>query len=175
MDSPIFADLQGFVVGERFVAKEVAVLINGAELTHHIFRAPMAWNLLTKTEKTRACWLTANHHQFKWNDGHVDYGSAKRLIRDAIYRGTSPDFVTRIYVKGHEKKKWLLEILGNIAEDRDVIVETIDADYEDIGRLETLDASRAFRCAYHAKNCALENVCKLRDWWMERRDDLNNI
>ncbi|KAL6417669.1 hypothetical protein ACFW04_014395 [Cataglyphis niger] len=124
----------------------------------------MAWNLLTKTEKTRACWLTANHHQFKWNDGHVDYGSAKRLIRDAIYRGTSLDLVTRIYVKGHEKKKWLLEILRNIAEDRD-----------DIGRLETLDASRALRCAYHAKNCALENVCKLRDWWMERRDDLNNI
>ncbi|KAL6417064.1 hypothetical protein ACFW04_013018 [Cataglyphis niger] len=123
MDSPIFADLQGFVVGERFVAKEVAVLINGAELTHHIFRAPMAWNLLTKTEKTRACWLTANHHQFKWDDGHVDYGSAKRLIRDAIYRGTSPDLVTRIYVKGHEKKKWLLEILGNIAEDRDYILK----------------------------------------------------
>lgn len=177
MDAPIFVDLQGFVVNEKFVAKEVAVLRNGAELTHHIFRPPMSWDLLTRAEKSRACWLTSNHHQLKWNDGHVNYGSMKRLIRDAVCRESSPDSAIRIYVKGHEKKKWLIEILGNVADDRDVAVsvETIDADYEDINRLETLNASRAFRCGYHAKNCALENACKLHDWWFERRDHLRNM
>ena len=174
MDIPIFVDLQGFIVDERFVAKEIAVLRKGTKLTH-IFRAPMSWDLLTKTEKSRARWLTSNHHGLKWKDGHVGYESMKKLARDAVLRESSSNSTTRIYVKGREKKKWLTEILGNVAEDRDVVLETIDVDYEDIERLELLDASRIFRCGYHAKNCAMENACKLRDWWLKRRDRLNNM
>ncbi|KAL6416355.1 hypothetical protein ACFW04_013533 [Cataglyphis niger] len=174
MDTPIFVDLQGFIVNEKFVTKEIAVLKSGKEITHHIFRAPMSWNLLTKAEKTQAFWLIANHHQLKWNSGHVNYGSMKKLVRDAVCRGTSLDFTARVYVKGYEKKKWLIEILENI-EDRDVIIETIDADFDNIDRLETLNASRALHCGYHAKNCALKNVCKLYNWWLERNNGLNNI
>ncbi|KAL6416886.1 hypothetical protein ACFW04_013109 [Cataglyphis niger] len=99
----------------------------------------------------------------------------KRLIWDAVFREASPDSMVRIYVKGYEKKKWLTKILGNVTEERDIAIETIDADYEDIGRLETLDASWTLRCGYHAKSCALENVCKLRDWWLEKRDRLRDI
>ncbi|KMQ87766.1 hypothetical protein RF55_12865 [Lasius niger] len=163
-DMLIFVDLQGFIVNDKFTMKEIAVLRNGKELTHHIFRALMSWDLLTKSEKSRACWLTSKHHQLNWTDGDVDYKLMRTLVRNAVCAESL------VYVKGYEKKKWLAEILEN-----DVAIETIDADYEDIGRLRTLKASRAFRCGYHAKNCALENVCKLYDWWSERRDQLRDI
>jgi len=164
---PIFVDLQGFIVNDKFTTKEIAVLRNGKELTHHIFRAPISWDLLTKSEKSRVCWLTSNHHRLNWTDGYVDYKLMKTLVRNAVCAESTG---TLVYVKGYEKKKWLVEILEN-----DATIETIDADYEDIGRLRTLKTSRAFRCGYHAKNCALENVCKLYDWWSERREQLQDI
>jgi len=49
-----FVDLQGFVVGRRFVVKEVAVLKKGAILSHYIFTCPMPWNILTRSEKSCA-------------------------------------------------------------------------------------------------------------------------
>lgn len=175
---PIFIDLQGFIVNERFVTKEVAILANGRDLTHHVFRAPMSWNLLTKGEKSQACWLTLNHHGFHWTDGYVEYKCVRQIIRDAICRASknlNADTTTTIYVKGHEKKKWLVDIAGEVAEQRDITIETIDADYEDIGPLRMLATSHAYRCAYHTKNCALENVCKLHNWWLERRSQLHDM
>ncbi|EFN73409.1 Interstitial collagenase [Camponotus floridanus] len=97
------------------------------------------------------------------------------IVRDAIYRA-SRDFESNaavtIYVKGREKKKWLTDIAGEVTEQRDLTIETIDADYEDIGLLRTLASTLVYRCGYHAKNCVLENVCKLHNWWLERRDQL---
>lgn len=164
--APIFVDLQGFTVRDKFVVKEVAVLRNGKELIHHLFRAPFNWNLLTAFEKSRACWLTANHHGLRWNNGDVEYRQANAMIRRSL-RDSSPSEFARIYVKGLEKKRWLEEIFGNVVDDLGATIETIDADY-DICRLETLSATRSFRCGRHMRNCAMENVCKLHDWWVER-------
>jgi len=38
-----FVDLQGFVVGRRFVVKEVVVLRKGVILSHYIFTCPMPY------------------------------------------------------------------------------------------------------------------------------------
>lgn len=169
---PVFVDLQGFIVREKFVVKEVAVLRDGTVLTHHVFTAPMAWDLLTKSEKSKACWLTANHHGLNWKDGDIKYARVKEIIRRAACEGLMSE--TTIYVKGLEKKQWLEEILGDAAHDVDAVIKTIDADYENIGRLETLTAVRLFRCGRHVNNCAITNVCKLRDWWTERNDILDS-
>ncbi|EFN67713.1 hypothetical protein EAG_01317 [Camponotus floridanus] len=64
----------------------MAIFANGRNLTHHVFRTPMSWNLLTKSEKSQACWLTLNHHEFHWTDGHVEYRHANQIVRYAIYR-----------------------------------------------------------------------------------------
>ncbi|KAL6262049.1 hypothetical protein P5V15_007142 [Pogonomyrmex californicus] len=170
---PIFVDLQGFTVREKFMVKEVAILKNGKELTHRIFREAIPWNLLTKTEKSKACWITSNHHGLQWSD--VAYRLSKHVIRNGVC-DQSRDAPKRVYVKGLEKKKWLEEILGcDFIADHDVIVETIDADFEDIGRLSTLDDVRAFHCERHAKHCAMENVCKLYDWWSKRRECITEL
>lgn len=96
--------------------------------------------------------MTANHHQLQWNDGKVEYSRARNLIQEAIYGETRCEASPTVYVKGLEKRTWLREILENI----DVSIRTIDADFEDIDRLENLTATRAFRCGHHVKNCVME-------------------
>ncbi|EGI61839.1 hypothetical protein G5I_09869 [Acromyrmex echinatior] len=97
---PTFVDLQGFVVGERFVVKEVAVLKNGSEMTHYIFMCPMPWRFLTKSDQSHASWLMVHHHGLRWNDGVVPYRMAQRLIAEAVSCGESEAV---IYVKRLEK------------------------------------------------------------------------
>jgi len=64
-----FVDLQGFIVGSWFVVKEVAVLKKESVLSHYIFANPYPWDLLTKSEKSCASWLIANHHGMgSWDD-----------------------------------------------------------------------------------------------------------
>jgi len=58
---PTFMDLQGFI-GSWFVVKEVAVLKKGSFLSHYIPASPYPWNLFTKSERSCASWLIANHH-----------------------------------------------------------------------------------------------------------------
>jgi len=62
MTIPTFVgiDLQGFIVGKKFVVKEVAVLTKGAILSHYIFTCTMP-NFLTMSEKYYASWLSAYH------------------------------------------------------------------------------------------------------------------
>jgi len=43
----------------------------------------------------------------------------------------------------------------------DIIIETLDADYEDVESLNNLDVINTMRCNKHVKNCALQNVLKI--------------
>ena len=155
---PIFVDLQGFAFSNKFTVKEVAVLRDGTTLSHYVFREPMPWSYLMKSEKTQACWLRLHHHGLRWEDGHIPYSQMRSLITTAI--GTEPPL---IYVKGLEKKKWLREIV-----DEDCEIETIKVDYEDIARLRDLDIIGTLRCGHHTGYCAMRNVCKLYKWWREK-------
>jgi len=56
----LFVNLQVFIVGKKFVVKEV--LRKEAILSHYIFTCPIPWNILTKSEKYCASWLNAYHH-----------------------------------------------------------------------------------------------------------------
>lgn len=80
----IFVDLQGFVVDERFKVKEVAVLRRGKELIHHIFGPSVPWNLLESADRSRATWLTHNHHGLRWDEGDVEYRRARSLIERTL-------------------------------------------------------------------------------------------
>ena len=167
-DTPVFVDLQGFTVNGKFTVKEFTVLRSGGrELIHYIFRSPLAWNLLTASDKSQACWLTANHHGLRWDDGYVEYAMAKTLMRNAL--PDEPE--TRVYVKGLEKKKWLIEIAGNATQ---LFFANIDDDYDDVGQLRHISADQTLRCGRHEKTCAMENVLKLSRWWRERRERLKN-
>jgi len=80
---PTFVDLQGFI-GSWFVVKEVAVLKKGSVLFHYIFASPYPWNLLTKSKRSCAFWLIANHHGLQWETGMILYSMARHFITSAV-------------------------------------------------------------------------------------------
>lgn len=171
MAAPTFVDLQGFIVGKNFVVKEAAVLRKGSVLSHYIFTCPVPWHMLTKSERYQVLWLIKNHHGLSWNDGHVSYWKSKRLITTAVMGATEEDDASPlVYVKGHEKRQWLADILDNDARN-DVIIETLDRDYEDVASLNKLDVKNTMHCENHVKNCALQNVFKIYNWWLKHHDD----
>ena len=83
------------------------------------------------------------------------------IVRRSVSEAVSGESEAIVYVKGLEKRGWLLDTLNN----DDVIVETIDVHYDDIKSLENLDATNTFRYGRHGKCCALQNVLKLFNQW----------
>lgn len=163
---PIFVDLQGFIVDKKFVVKEVAVLRKGVVLAHYIFASPMPWHVLSKSDKSCASWLIAYHHGLRWKDGMIPYSMAKRLITSAVCNTEEDNDNVIIYVKGPQKRDWLLDMLDT---DEGIYIKTLDADYEDIESLNNLDVSNTIRCEKHIKNCALQNVFKIFNWWSQHQ------
>lgn len=169
MVAPTFVDLQGFIIGRNFIVKEVAILRNGYVLSHYFFASPVPWRVLTKSERSQASWLIGHHHGLQWEDGNVPYSMAKRLITMAVMDATEDEDTPIVYVKGREKREWLADILGDAR--NDVIIETLDAEYEDIAALNKLDVTNTMRCEKHLKNCALQNVFKIFNWWTNHHKD----
>ncbi|KAL6256726.1 hypothetical protein P5V15_011654 [Pogonomyrmex californicus] len=122
--------------------------------------------------------LIRHHHRLRWDDGTISYSKAKNLITKAVHGtekddddddddGDDDDSDAVVYVKGHEKRQWLWNLL---LDDERVYIETLDADYEDIDSLNNLDADNTMRCGYHYTNCALQNVFKLFNWWSDNHE-----
>ncbi|KYN36167.1 hypothetical protein ALC56_09480 [Trachymyrmex septentrionalis] len=78
------------------------------------------------------------YHGLRWEDGMI-YNEAKRLITTAVFEDDAI-----VYVKGREKRTWLQESLTN------------------------LDVTNTMRCGQHVKNCALQNVLKIYNWWLQK-------
>jgi len=142
MSVPTFVDLQGFLIGRDFAVKEFAALKGGHVLSHYIFEPPYPRDILSRSERHQAIWLTANHHGLRWDDGMVPYKMAKSLITMAVM-GTTDDNIV-VYVKGHEKREWLQDLLRDEA--RRVYVENIEEHYEDIESLNKLNVTHTFCC-----------------------------
>jgi len=66
------------------------------------------------------------------------------------------------YVK--EKQECLRDLLLDKARQK-VYVENTEARYEDMESLNKLDVTHTLRCQKHVKNCILQNVFKLFNWW----------
>ncbi|KAL6255615.1 hypothetical protein P5V15_012863 [Pogonomyrmex californicus] len=120
-------------------------------------------------DKSRARWMIRHYYKLRWDDGTISYSKAKSLITKVVH-GTEEDDDNNdavIYVKGHEKRQWLWNLL---LDDERVYIETLDADYEDIDFLNNLNADNTMRCGYHYTNCALQNVFKLFNWWSDNHE-----
>ncbi|KYN08602.1 hypothetical protein ALC62_00412 [Cyphomyrmex costatus] len=62
------------------------------------------------------------------------------------------------------------EWLSDILDCDNAIVETLDAHYEDVEFLRNIDACNTIQCRRHAKNCALQNVFKIFNWWSQHQE-----
>ncbi|XP_070521100.1 uncharacterized protein [Cardiocondyla obscurior] len=181
MSTPTFVDLQGYPIGRRFVVKEAAVLRGGAVLAHYVFTTPMSWGAVSRDDRRLVTWLVRNHHGIAWEDGDVLYSRAKRLIIRALQNEEDCYDHAIVYVKGLEKRDWLQDMLEEdyYGDDYDdikfytdnLIVRNIKEDFENIESLNDLDDSITFRCRRHCKNCAVQNVFKLYNWWRNHQNN----
>ncbi|XP_036150659.1 uncharacterized protein LOC118648448 [Monomorium pharaonis] len=138
MSASTFVDLQGFIVGGKFIVKEFASLKDGFELTHYLFTPTYPWEYLTKAERCQVAWLKVNHHGISWEDGLIPHSMARSLITKAVMGTTATDDEILVYVKGCEKREWLRDLLLDEAR-QEAYVENIETHYEDIEPLNKLD------------------------------------
>jgi len=160
---PTFVDLQGFIVGSWFVVKEV--LKEGSVLFHYIFASPLLWKLLTNSEKPCASWLIANHYRLQWETEMVRTAWRDILLHRLWLISKT---MTLSYMLRDQKRKWLKDMLESDARD-DIIIEILEADYEDTKSLINLDIINTMRCNKYIKNYALHNVFKIFNWWSQRQ------
>ena len=159
MAVPTFVDLQGFIVDGRFVVKEVAVLRKGTILSHYIFGSSTPQYILTKSDKSSIRWLVAKHHGLRTDDEDVPYSMAKQLILKAVADAIDEedDASHIVYVNGSQKCDWLADFLDENTR-ADVVIETLDIDYEDIKSLNKLDVVNTLRCRQTRKALCLAKL-----------------
>lgn len=171
-----FADLQGFIVNNQFILKEICFSIQNSDIknnlfnpppsNHYIFFAPFAWHQLGDKCKRSANWLTNNHHGLRWNQGEVDYDKISECIEPLLLQEN-----LLIYVKGDQKVDWLKEVANNLY----INCQNIEEIGCNISLNEEIAARSAdqifFKCNKHHNRainnrCALQN-CKTIEYWYQ--------
>lgn len=157
----VFVDLQGFMVNQQFVLKELCISSSSTSspninLNHYIYKSPFSYKSVNHTCRKNILWLSNFHHGLYWNDGNILYDQ----IDDAIEQLYLPQVI--IYVKGAQKIIWLRNLCKRI---------NIDCrNIEDIGcnfRLADCVSSQ-LDCSQHrnrTNNCALQSVKLISNWY----------
>lgn len=68
-----------------------------------VFKPPGPWYKLISKFKSSNLWLGHNYHGLAWSSGKVPYDELEHVL------WTSLDNASTVYVKGLEKKQWLIE------------------------------------------------------------------
>jgi len=177
-NSVFFVDLQGFMDGHVFVAKEMCILSvnnnnsNNNKLYHYIFKPPYDWYILLKESRQQALWLKCFHHGFNWSEGFTDYFDIYSCIQPLLDTVGHMDAV--IYVKGREKVEWL----RTLCQYQDINCVNI----EDVGctinlnDVEYKSQVQEPHCHKHKKllQCAYQNVLILQNWFKKHYNCNNN-
>ena len=152
-------DIQGFKGhNNKFLVKELAILHNENEVQHFILKAPFDFNKLPLELQEQARWLHQNHHGLSWEGGSVTFHSVKQFLLHNLRNKI-------VYVKGCEKRNWLLDILGNRGK------TTAVYDMDDLGcpnlrilKKQDQQHQQQRRCLNHKGYCALQNVYLLNNY-----------
>lgn len=160
-------DLQGFkqpindfVLKEiSFIEANVATADNNKRNSEPLtlfFKPPAPWNTLPTKYKAINSWLERNFHGMQWNSGDITYDAVSESIRASLKEAR------KIYVKGAEKRIWLMRFT-------DSSVHIIDMETLDCPSLQKLPKiSPNSGCLHHSfdskYNCSNANVKSLRSW-----------
>jgi len=141
-----------------------------------IFSNTPPWDLLSKSERSYASWLTAKHYELRWKDGMIPYYMAKEFITKAVI-GTKDnddddddddDDDNNLYMLRDTRSGNGYKICSRTMREKMSTSKKIDAHYEDMESLNKLDIIHTLRCQKYVTNCALQNVFKLFNWWHQR-------
>lgn len=169
-----FVDLQGFKIESNiFIVKEIAVLTQNT-LFHDVIKSPFPyWNLNCR-DKKQMIWLAKNYHGLSWSAGSISMTELRRIIRPILR------YISKIYVKGEEKVKWLHDILDCSEISINIInIESFGCEI----KLHTNIKREIYSniCNKHSNHfqCALKNVLDLSDWYLKtylnEKSEINSI
>lgn len=92
-----FVDIQGFVVEDKFVLKELAILECDADparnycstsethRTHHyLFKPPFEYAKLDARDRRSALLAKCFRHGLSWESGQTEYNQYQRIIREIL-------------------------------------------------------------------------------------------
>lgn len=164
----VIVDLQGFKKAfNEFVLKELAITSVGPDAHGEvqqrcfIFEEPFSMHLLPYKYQRVNTWLTRHHHGLPWDSlGERSYDEIEDTLKDIL------DGVTRVFVKGEEKKQWLKELVGRSTP----VIENLEdlgcSKLSNLEKEETCHGHRRLTTNPHGKyQCALRNVVHLKSWY----------
>lgn len=157
-------DMQGFSLETGFHPKEITIT-NGKQTNHYLLKPFKAYQSLSLKEKKQVCFEENNIHGLRYSSGYVDPDLLPDIVSNHLL---DADIV---YVKGHQKIKYLNEIFASLrpADTPTVInIETCaDFGWRDVPVFER----RIPQCINHSSNngrreylCSLTNASVLIDW-----------
>ena len=142
----ICVDLNGFLKDGRFICKEIAFASMGKSvLDCFVFETP---DHLREYSRDNA-WITIREQSFPFSEGDVPYNKIRSICERVAERSFN------FFVVGPEKAAYLKQIMPN-----DVRVETLDF----LPGLLDSSYSNQPSCIRNHRNCALQNVLKMRDY-----------
>lgn len=165
-----FIDLQGFKDNfNRFIVKEFVVLTKNLKF-HDIIKSPKNVTL-DEEHQQQAKWLIEEYHGIYWESGYIHFTELRNTIQPILHNKI-------IYVKGHEKIKWIQSILNIKKDINDSDYTIVDLDAIgcklNINKINSNIQDKFHVCKKHTamrnkKNpkihCAMKNVMILRDWY----------
>lgn len=136
----LIADIQGFVIPD-FKPKELNITDSYRNL-HILFKPPVPFHVLPQQVQRTISWLEVNHTNLKYSSGYVDLKHINNILNNVC------KFYDKIYVKGHQKCKYLRKHLN-----LEIINLEDDVNAPTLSKME-------FPCFYHRKNNnILSNYC----------------
>lgn len=150
----IVIDVQGFGNSpDDFIPKELSIS-DGKKAVHFVFKPSIPFKKLSPTMKKEIRWLEDNHFHIKYCEGHVSLNEVASILR------RFSDSSSVIYVKGHQKARFLKTYLNNEI----VNIEHVSSNNTPPNLIKTNSA-----CFYHRNTlscCTVHNVNVLYDFLM---------
>ena len=143
-------DVQGFkAYDNRFIVKEVGVVLNDMEYHCFHLKAPFEYQTLSKNDQIQTKWLKLYHHNLDWEYGVESLEAVRQYLKTTLKN-------KKIYVKGVEKQQWVSEFLQK------PIFNIEDEQTDNSYNLNTLYNlyNNINQCKYHIDNSCNEIRCK---------------
>lgn len=122
----------------RYIIKEFAVVSKSFQC-QVIFAPPYKRKVLSHKAQRRARWLESKFHKISWEEGEIAYDL--ETVRDLC----KP--FSKLYTKGFEKAKFLLEFHPNVEE---ISFEPDDCDNNSVCVLPQHGKDNVARCAFRS-------------------------
>jgi len=159
---PVVLDMQCFNDNSNeYIVKEVCVVELNTDtlLLHHIVKPPCEREILNLVKQRESYWVTKHCHGLEWDQGDIKYYPLIDKLRVLLHNRSM------IYVKGEQKKSYVLKYLFPNANSSSIVVDVFDIGCPSLSNPVTAD--NQLRCAKHKSvrhKCALFNCTLLKAW-----------